>query len=105
MPSAWGDSWGSSWSDSWGTTGTVFLTDNYFDKLGELGYTGTLADRQLKYLGDQGFSGGTAKRKRAHLLSLGYSGGATSKMLKEKTDAEGYVTVSEMMVKTGMIPT
>lgn len=102
--STWGTSWGTVWGNSWGTTGTVFTTDNYFDKLGELGYSGTLADRQYQYLDSFGLTGATSRRKKDRLLALGYSGGSISKMLKEKTDAEGYKTVSEMMVKTGLIP-
>ena len=79
-------------------------SDNYFDRLGELGFTGSLSVRQFDYLTNQGVSGATSKRKFEHLRNLGYTGRTVSEMLKQKTEAEGFITVGEMMYKTGLIP-
>jgi hypothetical protein len=104
MPSSWGDSWGSSWGDSWGTVSGGLAADNYFDKLGELGYYGAFSTRQMNYLYDEGLTAGSnVKRMNDRLVQLGYTG-STMDMMKQKADAEGYLSVTDMMKKTGMIP-
>lgn len=101
MPSAWGQSWGNAWGSSWGS---VTTSERYFDKLGDLGYTGSLDDRQKAYLRDQGYSGAMSGAVVQHLTSLGYTVQGVNSKLKAKATAEGFSSVNEMMRKQGMIP-
>lgn len=101
MASAWGSSWGNSWGNSWGSVSSV-EGDNYYDRLGSLGYKGSLMDRQMAYLGDLGYQGANSKRSIERLKGLGYTGSITN-MMKQKSVAEGFDSVGQMMVKTGLI--
>jgi len=89
---------------SGGGSGPIFTSDTYYNKLGELGYKGSLADRQFQYLRDLGYTGPQSTRQRDRLRDLGYPGPTASMLLKQKTDAEGFRCISEMMTKTGLIP-
>ena len=102
MASAWGDSWGVSWGDSWGSIGPTSPT--YFGKLGDLGYQGTINDRQLRYLCEQVSSGHMNDMMSRHLKALGYTG-AVPDMLRQKACAEGFSSINAMWYATGLIPT
>ena len=80
------------------------IKGNYYDKLGELGYSGSLADRQFKYFTDNNLERSTSERKFQHLRTLTYTGLTISEMLKQKTDSEFFDTVGQMMYRTGYIP-
>ena len=75
----------------------------YFDKLGSLGYTGTLQDRHCKYLAGLGYTGQMNDVMKRRLVDLGYSS-TVQDGLKEKATAEGFSSVSEMWNIQGMIP-
>ena len=101
--SAWGKSWGKSWGSSWGSIGVEFLSLDYYGKLGELGFSGTIDDRQKAYLVSLGYTGQMNDCMRLHLRNLGYSDEVQT-MLVEKSKVEGFSSVSEMWVKYGLIP-
>lgn len=86
-----------------GSGGLSFESELYFDKLGELGFTGALPDRQKSYLMSLGYSGAMNDCMREHLRGLGYSQGV-QEMLAEKSRLEGFLSVSEMWIKQGLIP-
>jgi hypothetical protein len=87
-----------------GTSGDgVVLTGRYFDRLGQLGFVGTLDDRQKAYLQSLGFSGSMDDCVKQHLSNLGYTGSKNSCLL-QKALIEQSNSISEMMRNQGLIP-
>lgn len=76
----------------------------YYDKLGALGYTGTLPDRQAQYICMPGVPDAMNDCMRKHLNSLGYVGGCVQEMIAAKSRAEGFSSPSEMWIIQGLIP-
>ena len=86
------------------SAGGVILTGpTYFDKLGELGYVGTINDRQAQYICIPGDPDAMNDCMRKHLNSLGYSGNL-QEMIAEKSRVEGFNSPTEMWKIQGLIP-
>ena len=81
----------------------VVLAGRYIDRLGQLGFSGAMCDREAGYLKSLGYIGAQSDCKKQHLESLGYNGGL-SDMLRQKATAESAQSVSRMMKEQGLIP-
>lgn len=84
--------------------GVTTISTTYYDKLIGLGFSGTLGMMQVAYLAGQGFTGDHNQALYQFLGSLGYTREGVMNRLKQKQNAEGFVTIGEMMTKTGIIP-
>ena len=84
-------------------TGAVPSTGRYYDRLGDLGFVGTINDRQYAYLKSLGFTGAHNDCMKQHLEALGYVGSMNAK-LQQKAQAEGNTSVNDMLHKQGLIP-
>jgi len=83
--------------------GVVLTGPTYYDKLGELGFTGTINDRQAQYICAAGGIDAMNDCMRKHLNSLGYSGDV-QEMIAQKSRSEGFTSPSEMWIIQGLIP-
>ena len=86
-----------------GTGGLLPAAETYYGKLGDLGYTGSLPDRQAAYLKAQGYTGAMNDIMRLHLRTLGYNG-VVQEMIAAKSRAEGFSSPSKMWIVQGLIP-
>lgn len=90
------------------TPGTLSITaaasfGNYFQKLRQLGYVGTIDDMQKAYLKDQGYPQSMMDAMSLYLALLGYTGALNDK-LRQKATAEGWGSVPTMLQQQGLIP-
>lgn len=78
--------------------------NTYIERLTSLGFTGTPGMALVAYLADAGFTGDFNQAMYQHLEGLGYTSEGMMNRLKQKQDAEGFVTLGEMMTKVGILP-
>lgn len=91
-------------TDTWYAVNFYVVTgETYYDRLTNLGYTGSLSDKQAEYLRDQGYNGSAGDMARDLLTDEGYDGNTLAEKLKQKADAEGYDSIEELMKKKGFI--
>ena len=85
------------------SAGVVLTSPTYYGKLGELGFTGVLADRQFQFICTFGGPDVMNDCMLKHLRSLGFTGGV-QEMVAQKSRSEGFSSPSQMWIVQGLIP-